>query len=267
MDPRIGTETEVFVSTLATRARLIAKLLKKRSRAASASDPDRMIGWLQSAAPVTEDWPAIEAERRRILNMWELAASSSLLELEADLRESCRLKNWRVDGQWPDFVVEYGVSVQIDETRRRASVGGVHTAANPTAIDSALSIQVPNLVPRNFSSERFMSDLLDAFKSAAGASRGPTPILDLYRTLVIRAQSPKFWRDARPSNFTAFSTDQFRARLSKCLDEGMHGLDGYEVRLYPPLDPKDALFVYQPAERRFGYVGRIGFTGLGAPGE
>ena len=38
--------------------------------------------------------------------------------------------------------------------------------------------------------------------------------------------------------------------------------NGRELRLIPPLNPKDALFIYQPAERRFGFVGRIEFVRL-----
>ena len=56
------------------------------------------------------------------------------------------------------------------------------------------------------------------------------------------------------------SADQFRARLSASLESGVRSApDGRELRLLPPIDPKDAMFIYQPAERRFGFVGRIEF--------
>jgi hypothetical protein len=36
--------------------------------------------------------------------------------------------------------------------------------------------------------------------------------------------------------------------------------DGRELRLIPPIEPSDSIYLYQPSERRFGYVGRIEFA-------
>jgi hypothetical protein len=57
------------------------------------------------------------------------------------------------------------------------------------------------------------------------------------------------------------SMDQFRARLSRALEKAaITTPDGRELRLLPPIDPKHAVFLYQPAEERFGFVGRIEFV-------
>jgi hypothetical protein len=57
------------------------------------------------------------------------------------------------------------------------------------------------------------------------------------------------------------SMDQFRARLSRALEKtAITTPDGRELRLLPPIDPKHAVFLYQPAEGRFGFVGRIEFV-------
>jgi hypothetical protein len=118
---------------------------------------------------------------------------------------------------------------------------------------------VPELVPKDFSPGRFAESLLRAWEAATGSKGGQAPILEVYRWAVIHAQTPKFWRDAKPASFTPLSTDQFRARLAKILESGITAIRGRELRLLPPLDPKDAVFVYQPSEARFGYVGRIEF--------
>lgn len=34
-------------------------------------------------------------------------------------------------------------------------------------------------------------------------------------------------------------------------------LGGRNIRLLPSINPKDGLFLFQPAERRFGFVGRV----------
>src|SRR5689334_14759636 len=36
----------------------------------------------------------------------EEAASIALLELENDIRDLCRSRGWRVDGQWPALIVQ-----------------------------------------------------------------------------------------------------------------------------------------------------------------
>jgi hypothetical protein len=57
------------------------------------------------------------------------------------------------------------------------------------------------------------------------------------------------------------SIDQFRARLSRTLMKNATTVAGNrELRLLPPIDPKNALYLYQPAEGRFGFVGRIEFV-------
>jgi hypothetical protein len=86
------------------------------------------------------------------------------------------------------------------------------------------------------------------------------PILDVYREVVIQQQSPRFWRDADPQLFVAIGADQFRARLSKMMEIGVtETSDGRSLRLLPPLNPKDGLFMFLPTESRFAYVGRVEF--------
>lgn len=256
-------KTKVFVAKLAGRAAALSTLLRARGKLVDNEgyDPEAVVKWLEAAADATMDYPELERARVELLESWRRSVSIAFLQLEADLRQLCESRSWRLDGQWPDFVVEYGVGVHLSEEERIAVVGELRCPANLTAIRRALERQVPNLLPRSFSPQRFVESLLRAWEAATESKGGQAPILDVYRWFVIQSQSSKFWHDARVSFFTPVSTDQFRARLSRCLERGVAETGGRELRLLPPLDPKDALFVYQPAERRFGYVGRIEFMG------
>ncbi len=262
---RLVRETEEFAGRLEQRAAALSKVLKLQRRLLKEDMPDSeaIVKWLDLAAESTDGCPAMEKSRAHLLESWRRAASAAFLQLEADLREFCQSHSWRLDGQWPDFIVERGVAVQVDERNRAVTVGEFRCPATLTAIGRALQRQVSELVPKNFSPQRFVESLLRAWEAATESKGGQAPILDVYRWTVIQAQTAKFWRDAKAATFTPLSTDQFRARLSKALESGATQARGRELRLLPPLDPKDALFVHQPAEARFGYVGRIEFIPRG----
>jgi hypothetical protein len=263
MEPRrLEDRTNDFVNLLSNRAQALSKLLRAARKWGSQDgyNPERVIEGLETAASATAAWADLEAARTQLLGSWRETLAAALLQLEADLREVCRARGWRLDGQWPDFVVDYGVSIHVDEEARSVLAGDVRCPANAPSIMNALIPQVSGLLPKNFSPQRFMESLLHAYQAAADSKSTQVRIVDVYRWFVIQAQSPRFWRDAKASLFTPCTTDQFRARLAKSLESGVSVVDRRELRLLPPLDPKDALFVYQPAERRFGYIGRIEFA-------
>jgi hypothetical protein len=254
--------TRTFAANLTERSATLSKVLRgaRKLLDGDSQSPDAITKWLEATGAVTKDWRAFEDLRRELADSWRQAGSAAFLELEAELRDLCAGRGWRIDGQWPEFVIEYGITVRLDEKHARAIVGDAACPANAAAIGKAASRLVGDLLPKDFSAQRFIESLLRAWEDATNRAGGQTPILDVYRCFVIQAQSTKFWRDATASLFTTVTTDQFRARLSRSLEKGVTGARGRELRLLPPLDPKDALFVYQPAERRFGYVGRIEFV-------
>src|SRR5262249_28835784 len=111
-----------------------------------------------------------------------------------------------------------------------------------------------------FSAGTVPSQLAAAYQDSRGG-RTQVPVFEGYRWFIIRSQRQQFLRDARVSLFTPLTADQFRAGLTRALGEGAtETTDGRALRLLPPLDPKDAIFVYQPAEQRFGFVGRLEFV-------
>jgi hypothetical protein len=184
------------------------------------------------------------------------------LEIEARLREACDAKKWNLFGQWPKFYVERGIPVQFDEKSRRVTVSDqVVDGTSVEKILAALEPLVRDLIPRNFTGKKFVESLAEAYDDLRKSGASQLPILSVYKQLVLRQQRPRFWKDARADAFIGLSIDQFRARLSRAMDEGaLTTGKGRELRLMPPLDPKDSIFVYQPAEQRFGYIGRMEFV-------
>ncbi|MCK1580690.1 hypothetical protein IVB03_14130 [Bradyrhizobium sp. 168] len=185
-------------------------------------------------------------------------AEQEFFELERGLRDALGGLGFRIDGTWPKLFVERAVALEFMESNHSAILGGVRIAdASVSKIVSQIKPIVQELFPKNFSSAAFLAKLKAAYDLAKSTS-DQVPIFDVYRSYVILSQKPRFWRDAREKSFTGTSLEQFRAQLSRSLEEVFGGpADGIDIRLLPPLDPKDALFLYLPAEARFGYVGRI----------
>jgi hypothetical protein len=183
--------------------------------------------------------------------------SAAFLQLDSSLHELCAGRGWKLDGQWPDFIVEFGVSIHIDEAHRSLLVGDAYRI-HPGELEEALAKVTADLLPKNFSPKAFMEK---AYDSVSKGEQLQVPILSLYREMVTQSQTAKFWRDASRSTFNPFTISQFRARVSRMLEGGVfNAMDGRELRLLPPLNPKDAIFVFQPSERRFGFVGRVEFV-------
>src|SRR5262249_52103533 len=128
------------------------------------------------------------------------------------------------------------------------------------AIIEAVNSRLSTLVPKDFDGGAFVDTLAQAY-TAVAPSGGQAAIFDVYRMFVMLSQPPRFWRNPKPEGFAMIDLDQFRARLSKALESDVRSaFDGRTLRLLPPLNPKDGLFVFQPAEGRFGFVGRLEFV-------
>lgn len=262
-EPEYVRDTRDLIEALTKRSAGLAgvlatykKILKGRTEDAAA-----MVGWIESVAAATAGFPDLEQKRIALLDRWRSVASQEFLKIEADLRDACRTRGWQIDGQWPDLYVERAILVHVDEKARGASIGHAHLrSVTISAIVKALEVQVPTLIPRTFSPEGFITELLGAYDELSNGRGGQQKILDVYRVFVIRSQSTRFWHDAHATAFTPIGVDQFRARMARALGAGATTApDGRQLRLLPPLDPKDALFIHQPSEGRFAFVGRIEF--------
>jgi hypothetical protein len=256
--------TDKFIESLTERLTVLATAQRaaKRGFRGRASDAATVVRWLESVVPATADLPELEDRRSSLLDAWKSVATQQFLEIEAELRDACRAEGWQVDGQWPDLYVEYGIRIHLEEKDRSASVGHERLRlATPTAILAALRLQVPALVPKTFTPAGFIIELARAYDELSNGLGGQQRLLDVYRVFVIRSQVTRFWRNARADLFTAIDVDQFRARIARTLIAGATKVpDGRELRLLPPLDSKDAVFIHQPSEGRYAFVGRIEFA-------
>lgn len=247
---------------LSGELRLLGQALAKAStRLTSGANVQAASRALRDVRQIVDRVSATAARLSTLSAQLESLADAAFTELEADLRDALKVRGWHCDGQWPKFFVERAVEIVIDEASRSAEVGGARVAsASVDAIMEALDPLVHALIPKRFDAEEFVAQLAAAH-DAARSSNATSAIFDVYRAYVIAQQKARFWRDARPDGFSGVSADQFRARLTKALEEGrLVTRDGRALRLLPPLNPKDALFIFQPAENRFAFVGRIEFV-------
>jgi len=187
-------------------------------------------------------------------------AERQYLELEAALREQCATRDWKCDGQWPRFYIERAVSVECDARQRVIRVAGERiSSSSVSSVMAVLEPIVSTLLPSNFSAAAFLAMLAVSYDAVRGNTSQP-PILQVYRDMIVRSQDDKLWKDARPERFKGLSLDQFRARIARMLEQGETSTtDRRELRLLPPLEAGEGVFLYQPAEARFGFVGRIEF--------
>lgn len=263
--PTLGAQTAgLSADILASIEKAAAAVVQqvKRIRLAEERGGDAISAHL-AIENLREHLAALERASTNVAEQAQLygdRADKQFLELESRIRESCSKRGWRVDSQWPTLYVERAVAVEVSAPKRTVSVGGKKlNAPTAEAIITALEPIVRELVPKAFSAKGFMRDLAVAYDTVRAGST-QMPIFDLYRGFVIHAQGTRFWRDARAEAFAGVSADQFRARLTAALEGGVTSTpDGREIRLLPPLDPKDGLYMYQPAESRYGFVGRVEF--------
>jgi hypothetical protein len=244
--------------SLSTIAKSLSECAKRLKRGGSltlmSQELSNATAILSSIAKLSEQAHGLAEECMDVSNR-------DFLEVETRLRELCSKKGWRIDGQWPDFIVDYGISVHIDEAKRQVTLEGKTTGLDD--LEASLAEHNIRLLPKKFSADQFIRKIAEAYDAAPKAKGSSVPIFELYRQLVILLQSSRFWRDASADSFSPLSIAQFRAQFSRMLEAGVHvAPDGRALRLLPPLDPKDGVFIYQPAERRFGFVGRIDLSSI-----
>jgi hypothetical protein len=237
----------------------LKKLSAGITRISKEKSPKRRSELLTELSSCLRDLGAESAEAQRISEIVRRDASAAFLELDAVIRDLCEKKRWRLDGHWPDYFIDLAVPLHVDE---KAQVIEINAKAYSTdELELAIAAALRDALSRAASPAKFMAMVVAAYDKLGSPDRTQVAILDVYKQIVIDVQSQKFWRNAASTAFTPFSVDQFRGQLSRMLEAGISGsADGRELRLVPPLNPKDAVFMYQPAERRFGFVGRIEFV-------
>jgi hypothetical protein len=166
---------------------------------------------------------------------------------------------WPVHGQWPTYHFAHAIEVRVNPKKRALEVSGqTIPATDINQLESLLKGEVKDLLPKTHSPQKWIDALHSAYEDL-GLSQAT--INALYKAMILRVQPTSLWGDARKDLFRPLSRNQFRARLSNLLAQGVSQTsDGLELRLLPALHAEDGLFLYQPAENRFGFVGRVQFV-------
>ena len=262
------SQGELF-RAVAVRHRHLAKFLRdvRRSQHGATWDAVALVRAVEEldVTPLDDELRLLRDELLRSLRP---VATQARLELDQRIRALCSERDWTVDGQWPELYVERAVEVRFSRDSGRLSVGG--DRLDTLWIDEIgreIGAKVATLIPKTFSAVDFLKRLARAYDSVASEGTTQAPILRVYRQFVLENQPRAFWTDARKRRFWELTSEQFRARLTRSLDDlrGQVSSDGRRIRLLPPVDPSDSIFLYQPAEQRFGWVGRIEF--LTTPSE
>ena len=202
------------------------------------------------------DVDTLRMELDGIVRDAEAEARKRLLSLEADLKAACDARKWSLQGAWPKFFIEKAIEVAVDEATASVRVAGQRVAPDVDAIVDAAAPIVRGLFPRSFSEQDFLESIVRAVDAVAKPGSGAS-MAQVYRQLVIDMQPAKLWRDARAETFSPLSLEQLRARFSRTLASTATLKDGRRLTLAPPIDAKDGLFVWQPAEHRFAFIGRL----------
>lgn len=236
------------------RASSLGALSEMAFAFSEARTPSQVISAGRTLLAALVDPGRLTEEVGRAVRDAEAEMRKRILSLEADLCAACAKHGWSLDGVWPAFYIEKAIEVRIDEAASTARVGAQSVALEVESIIEVAAPIVRQLFPRTFSGVEFLSGLARAIDTVAKPGEAAS-LARVYRELVIDAQPARFWRDARAELFVPISIEQLRARLSRMLASQACLSDGRSLRISPPVDSKDGLFVWQPAEHRFGYVG------------
>jgi hypothetical protein len=249
-----AAEIEKAASTVITQARAVVKV-------AGGASPqlEELAGHIDGVQRSLQRLVTLGAETAGYIEHVSELKTRAIMVVESAVRDRLTREGWRVDGEWPQLFLERGLELSYDGNALTFEVSSRRfTAFDIDGLVDFLRAEIKELVPKGFAPAKFIEQVAAAY-DAAGV-QGTVAISLIYRELVTLLQNKRFWLDAREANFVSFTRDQFRARLTACLEASAEQLrDKRRLRLFPPIDSKEALFLYQPSERRFGFVGRISF--------
>src|SRR2546430_1343792 len=96
-----------FLAAVEKAARGLADMAKKaRTRVAQgAYDAVDAVKWINGLNQRLHDLRALTDEGTRLEGLNQQEAQDQFLQLEARLREACKARGWRVEGEWPELFV------------------------------------------------------------------------------------------------------------------------------------------------------------------
>jgi len=171
---------------------------------------------------------------------------------------------WKLNGSWPEPVVEGIVFVTVDETKDRALVNGQGLIA-PTAERLAYQVaaELEELMANRTAPADFVASLWRAYQSSGGSAGHGVLVHDLLAELAWQRQSKAFQRDPRENLYRGYSVAQFRADVTHYLIAGSPPMEEagsrFEVEIVGGSFAQDGIFMYFPNSDRLATCGRITF--------
>lgn len=171
-----------------------------------------------------------------------------------------------VKGVRPDYIVDGGLHVHLDESGRWLSVGGNHLPLAPwkkTAQGIARLLSELRNLP--FDADAFSKSLFAAYEQAlaeGGKSMGAVvPIERILQALAL-GQQPRAWRlDPTNRNYRGYGRDQLRTQLYRLVTaRPQPAVGGHRLNLTAGSNTENALFMYVPSLGRCAYVGLVSWT-------
>ncbi len=171
-----------------------------------------------------------------------------------------------VKGVRPDYIVDGGLHVHLDESARWLSVGGNHLPLAPwkkTAQGIARLLSELRNLP--FDADAFSKSLFAAYEQAlveGGKSMGAVvPIERILQSLAL-GQQPRAWRlDPTNRNYRGYGRDHLRMQLFRLVTaRPQPSVGGHRLNLTAGSNTENALFMYVPSLGRCAYVGLVSWT-------
>ena len=257
----VRDEIKESLKAIENKQDVLKKALASYRRIPS-SDYILTLKWMESNEGVLSGYlPQFETLREKLRRY----CNDFLLKYEAELLSRCAAFGFSIAGQWPSYTIEYIVPLVIDEKRLAVTVGS--EAVDSLELDGILKTvkrTLDQLTPSDADLTEFLGELYRFYEELSGAGKSDSiSIWKLYREMVISRQNATFWRDAKSASFRQYSIIEFKAHITHLLLKNRLKMVGFELKLLPPLSAKDGVLVYQPAEARFGLVGRAQFVRTG----
>jgi hypothetical protein len=262
-EPRNGTQSERsgkaenWVQEIRNQERRLHAIAAGYNKL-NTEDPFIVFNWLNRFQVDKLPGQLVE-ERNRLMEELHREIESLVLGFDGNFREACHSHNWRVDGQWPSYYVQYFVRVEVSPHDRFIKTGyrQLNTLHMPEVVASIEEVLTSTAFDR-IDVDGFISDLTLAYDQIVSVDHRQPSIWQLYKQFLIVHQRPGFWRSGRASLFRSYDEQAFRAAFTKMMQKDrVVTRDGRELRLFPPIKAEDGMFLFHPIEGRHGFVGRI----------
>lgn len=270
-----------------TEENLGATLISLVEKLKSLAGPlNRLEKVLRSTHKASEDysWPEVLSCLASTRKAWEahaaslpknlaeaISATEELLNqqrstLQQRFREKVAQRDWTVQGNWPEPVVDQVIFVKVDTNRGKAIVNG--QSLSSISLDQllkAIETERAALLRQDFDPVKWLAELSTAYdraRSMRGIPDGePIPVFHIIPQLAWARQDEKFLHNPSAENFFPYSVMQFRADLTRTLAADVtQTADGRRLEISSGSFVKDTIFMYFPITGHLGSCGRIAFS-------